>query len=39
MVLRIVFPIGGFLVAAGLGFEPKLRDPKSLVLPLHYPAK
>ena len=26
------------LVAAGLGFEPRLPDPESGVLPLHHPA-
>ncbi len=26
------------LLAAGLGFEPKLTDPESAVLPLHHPA-
>ena len=25
-------------LAAGLGFEPKLTDPESAVLPLHHPA-
>ena len=24
--------------AAGLGFEPRLTDPESVVLPLHHPA-
>lgn len=28
-----------FLLAAGLGFEPRQSDPESLVLPLHNPAK
>lgn len=27
------------LLAAGLGFEPRLPDPESGVLPLHHPAK
>lgn len=26
------------LIAAGLGFEPRLPDPESSVLPLHHPA-
>jgi hypothetical protein len=26
-------------MAASLGFEPRQRDPESLVLPLHYEAK
>src|ERR1043166_9779471 len=28
-----------FYVAASLGFEPRQRDPESLVLPLHYEAR
>ena len=28
----------GLYVAASLGFEPRQRDPESLVLPLHYEA-
>jgi hypothetical protein len=27
-----------FSEAAGLGFEPRLTDPESVVLPLHHPA-
>ena len=30
--------VGSFYVAASLGFEPRQRDPESLVLPLHHEA-
>ena len=35
---RLMVPFDGFLfMAGGLGFEPRLHDPESCVLPLHHP--
>ena len=37
-VRRNSFGIGFSLLAAGLGFEPRLMDPETIVLPLDDPA-
>ncbi len=32
------YSVSGFLLAAGLGFEPRQTESESVVLPLHHPA-
>lgn len=38
-VCRTTVVLQGIKLIPGLGFEPRQREPKSLVLPLHYPGE